>query len=103
MREADKGMEKKDQDNLLDILVKTRTVKALDEAVVKSNDYQETLKRQKGTFDALDKAGLSREQKSIVDKAISATNDCGAAYGAAAYRLGLQDGIRLASEVKAFE
>ncbi len=97
---ADKGMKKKDKDNLLDILVKTRTVKALDEAVVKSSAYQETLKRQDKAFNALDKAGLSKEQKAIVDRAISAANDCGAAYGAAAYELGLQDGIKLMSELK---
>ncbi len=93
-------MKKKDKDNLLDILVKTRTVKALDEAVVKSSAYQETLKRQDKAFNALDKAGLSKEQKAIVDRAISAANDCGAAYGAAAYELGLQDGIKLMSELK---
>lgn len=91
------------KEKLLDILVKTRTVKALDEAVNKSSAYQETLKQQDKAFDTLDKAGLSKEQKAIVDRAISAANDCGATYGAIAYRLGLQDGIRLASEVKAFE
>lgn len=88
------------KEKILDILVKTRTVKALDEAVEKSNACQETLKRQDKAFDALDKAGLSREQKDIVDRAISAANDCGAAYGAVAYELGLQDGIKLMSELK---
>lgn len=96
---ADKGMKKKDKDNLLDILVKTRTVKALDEAIDKSSAYQETLKRQDKAFDALGKAGLSKEQKAIVDGAISAANECGAAYGAVAYELGLQDGVKLMSEL----
>ena len=97
---ANKGMEKMQKEKILDILVKTRTVKALDEAVEKSNAYQETLKRQDKAFDALDKARLSREQKDIVDRAISTANDCGAAYGAVAYELGLQDGIKLMSELK---
>ena len=97
---VDKGMKKKDKDNLLDILVKTRTVKALDEAVEKSSAYQETLKRQDKAFDELDKASLSREQKAIVDRAISAANECGATYGSVAYELGLQDGIKLMSELK---
>lgn len=91
------------KDNLLEILVKTRTVKALDKAVNKSRNYQKALNRQDKAFDRLDKAGLSRKQSAFVDKAISAANDCGAAYGAIAYRLGLQDGIRLASEIKEFE
>lgn len=89
--------------SLLDLLVRVRTHKALDRAVGENKDYQYTLKRQDKAFDRLDNAGLSKEQSAIVDKAISAANDCGAAYGAAAYRLGLQDGIRLASEVKEFE
>ncbi|MCM1181633.1 MAG: hypothetical protein NC347_15370 [Clostridium sp.] len=88
---------------LLDIFVKIRTVKALDRAVSRNSAYQDTLKRQDKAFDKLDKAGLSNEQSAIVDRAISAANDCGAAYGAAAYRLGLQDGIRLVYEMKEFE
>lgn len=98
--EADKGIGKKGKDSLLDILIKTRTVKALDEAVDKSSAYQETLERQDAVFDALDKAGLSREQKTTVDRAISAANDCGAVYGAVAYELGLHDGIKLMSEIR---
>ena len=97
---ANKGIEKTQKEKILDILVKTRTVKALDEAVDKSSSYQETLKRQDKAFDALDKAGLDKEQKTIVDRAISAANDCGATYGAVAYELGLQDGIKLMSELK---
>ncbi len=89
--------------SLLDLLVWVRTHKALDRAAMKSKDYQYTLKQQDEAFGRLDKAGLSGEQKTIVDGAISAANHCGTVYGAVAYRLGLQDGIRLASEVKEFE
>ena len=86
--------------SLLDLLVRVMTHKALDRAVVESKAYQYTLKRQDEAFDRLDKAGLSGKQKTIVDRAISAANDCGAVYGAVAYRLGLQDGIKLMSELK---
>ena len=88
---------------LLDIFVKIRTVKALDRAVSRNSVYQDALKHQDKAFDRLDNAGLSKEQSTIVDKAISAANDCGATYGATAYRLGMQDGIRLVSEMKDFE
>lgn len=74
--------------SLLDLLTRVRTYKALDRAVGKNKDYLYTLKRQNKTFDRLDNAGLSKEQNAIVDKAISAANDCGAAYGTATYRLG---------------
>lgn len=95
---TDKGMENKGK--LLDILVNTRTVKALDEAVSESDDYRNALKKQDKAFDRLEQAGLSGEQKSIVDRAISAANECGAVYGAVAYRLGLYDGIRFIKELK---
>ena len=89
-------------DSLLDILVKTRTVKALDKAVCNSRAYRDTLKQQDKALDRLDNAGLSKEQSIAVNKAISVANDCGATYGAVAYRLGLSDGIRLVSEMKEF-
>ena len=88
------------KDKMLDIFIKARTGRALDKAVDKSRDYQDALKRQDIAFDDMDKAGLSREQKRIVDRAISAANDCGAVYGAVAYRLGLHDGLQLVSELK---
>ena len=47
----------------------------------------------------LEKAGLSREQNKVVDKALSVTNASGAAYGSTAYKQGLYDGIKLMSEI----
>ena len=93
-------MDKRNKGSLLNVIVKARTVKALDRAVEKSRRYQATLKLEEKTYAALKNAGLSREQSRIVDDAISATNECGAAYGEAAYRMGLQDGIKLASEIQ---
>ena len=95
-----KGMKKKSKNNLLDILIKTRTDKALDKAVGKSRAYKDTLKRLDKAFDRLDKAGLNKEQKSVVDRAISAANDCGATNGTVAYELGFQDGIKLMSVLR---
>ena len=92
-------MGKKDKNDLLNILIKERTVKALDKAVHKSRTYQKAQKQQGKAFDTLDKAKLSKEQSSIVDT----SNACGAAYGAAAYKLGLQDGIRLMSELNSIK
>lgn len=88
---------------LLDIFVKIRTVKSLDRVISRNNTCQDTMNRKGKTFDRLDNAGLSGEQKTIIDRVISAANHCGTVYDAVAYRLGLQDRIRLASEIKAFE
>ena len=89
--------------SLLDVLVIERTIKALDELVAESKDYQDTLGRQREAFKRMDMARLDEEQATVVDRVVSATNECSAAYCRAAYRLGLQDGIRLASEVKRFD
>lgn len=85
--------------SLLELLSQIRSHKALDRAVKKSRHYRTTLKEQDKAFDELDKAGLSKEQKRIVDRAICTINANGAAYGRIAYRLGLRDGIQLAAEV----
>ena len=58
------------------------------------------LTEQNKAFSQLKKIGLGKQQNDIIDRAISANNAVGAAYGAVACRLGLQDGIQLAFEVK---
>ena len=42
---------------------------------------------------------LNKKQSKQVNKLIDAVNQSGAAYGDAAYRQGLQDGIKLVSEL----
>ena len=60
----------------------------------------ENQKMENKAFEELFNAGLSKEQKRIVDRALSAASQCGVAYGKVAYRLGLHDGIRLMTEIK---
>ncbi len=92
-------MEAKNE-NLLDILMEERIHKGLEKALNDNELYQSAQKEVDGAITELEKAGLSREQNKVVDKAISAANASGAAYGATAYRQGFYDGITLMSEVK---
>lgn len=85
--------------SLLELFARIRSFKALDRAAAKNRYYRATLKEQERAFDALQNAGLNKEQSIIVDKALSAINANGAAYGSVAYRLGLRDGIQFMSEV----
>lgn len=85
--------------SLLELLAKIRTHKALDRAARKNSYYRTTLKEQDKAFNELQKAGLSKEQKRIVDRVFCSLTASGAAYGGAAYRLGMRDGIRLMSEL----
>ena len=91
-------MEKREE-NLLDILAEERIHTALQHALDENELYQSAEKEVDETLNELKKAGLSREQNKVVDKALSATNASGAAYGATAYKQGLYDGIKLMSEI----
>lgn len=88
------------KNELLDIIAAHRTGDDLDEAVRKDKDYQEALVQQQEAFDMLDELGLTKKQKSVVDRVITANNHCGAVYGAVAYRVGMEDGIRLRMEME---
>ncbi|MBD5522349.1 MAG: hypothetical protein HDR03_14185 [Lachnospiraceae bacterium] len=91
-------MEKREK-NLLDIIAEERIHKGLENVLNDNELYQTVQKEVDEAINELEKAGLSRDQNKVVDKAISATNACGAAYGATAYKQGLYDGIKLMSEV----
>lgn len=91
-------MEKREE-NLLDILAEERINKALENALNDNELYKSAQKEIDETINELEKAGLSREQNKVVDRALSATNASGAAYGATAYKLGLYDRIKLMSDV----
>lgn len=91
-------MEKR-AENLLDILAEERIHKGLENALNDNELYQAAQKEVDKAIDELEKAELSREQSKVVDKALSATNASGAAYGTTAYKQGLYDGIKLMTEV----
>ena len=91
-------MEKREE-SLLDILAEERIHTALQDALGDSELYQSAEKEVDEALNELEKAGLSREQNKVVDKALSNTNASGAAYGATAYRQGFYDGIKLMLEV----
>lgn len=87
------------ENSLLDILAEERIHKSLENVLNDNKLYQERQKEVDATINELEKVGLSREQKKVVDKALSAVNASGAAYGIVAYKQGLYDGIKLVSEV----
>lgn len=88
------------KDGLLEIMAGHRTGDDLDEAVRKDKDYQEALVQQKEAFDRLDALNLTRGQKKVIDRVITANNHVGAMYGEVAYRVGMEDGIRLRLEME---
>lgn len=86
-------------ENLLDIFIEERIHKGLEKTLNDDERYQSAQKEVDAAINELEKIGLSRGKNKVVDKAISAANASGAAYGATAYRQGLYDGIGVLSEV----
>ena len=87
------------RDELLDILVKERTQGILEELLRNSESYQAAMSEHANGCEELEAAGLNGKQKEAVDNALSTVNHCMAVYGAAGYRLGLDDGIELVWEI----
>lgn len=85
---------------LLDILAKERIHGVLEEALKNDDLYVLAQKEHDKACEELEEAGLDKYQNRIVDRAISTANHCGAVYGAIAYRQGLDDGVKLVSEMK---
>lgn len=89
-----------EKDGLLEIIASHRSGDDLDEVVRKDKDYQKALENQQEAFDALEELHLTEEQKRMVGHVITANNHIGAVYGAAAYRFGMEDGIRVRMEME---
>ncbi len=83
------------KNGLLEIIAAHRTVADLDELLKVDKSYQEALTEEQVTSEIMDSLNLTSEQKKVVDRVITAYNECGAAYGAVAYRFGMEDGIRV--------
>ena len=89
-----------EKNGLLEIIAAHRTGDDLDEVLKKDKDYQEALAEQQEAFDRLDGMEFTKEQKSEIDQALMANNHFGAVYGAAAYRFGMEDGVRVRMEME---
>lgn len=83
------------ENGLLEIIAAYRKVADLDELIKRDKSYQEALAEEQSASDIMDSLNLTFEQKKAVDRVITAYNECGAAYGAVAYRFGMEDGIRV--------
>lgn len=84
---------------MLNALARERINHALKTVLISDSNYQNTVKRQEVAINQIEHIGLSSKQFTVVDRAISATNHCGAVYGAVAYKQGLKDGVKLAAEI----
>lgn len=87
------------ENGLLEIIAARRTMEDLDKVLKKDKDYQEALLEEQEASDQMEVMDFTEDQKKAVDRVITAYNQCGAAYGAAAYRFGMEDSVRLLKEL----
>ena len=87
------------ENGLLEIIASHRTMADLDEILQKDKVYQEALVEEQEASDQMEVMDFTEDQKKVVDRVITAYNQCGAAYGAAAYRFGMEDSVRLLKEL----
>lgn len=87
------------ENGLLEIIAAHRTMTGLDELLKKDKVYQEALAEEQEASDQMEDMDFTEDQKKVVDRVITAYNQCGAAYGAAAYRFGMEDSVRLLKEL----
>ena len=88
------------ENGLLEIIAAHRTMTDLDEILKRDKYYQDALEEEQAASDIMDGLNLTSEQRKAVDRVITAYNQCGAAYGAVAYRFGMKDGIRVQMEME---
>ena len=89
-----------EKNGLLEIIAVHRTATDLDKILKTDKYYQDALEEVQAASDIMDNLNLTAEQKKAVDRVITAYNECGAAYGAVAYRFGMEDGIRVRMEME---
>ncbi len=88
------------KEKLINIIIYNRTEKVLSRILENNREYEAALNERDEAFRRLDQIQSNKEKK-IISRALDANNHCGAVYGEAAYRLGLQDGLKLAMELRA--
>lgn len=88
-----------DEVKLLDILVRDRMHSVLENTLKENEEYQSVQKEYDRACAKMEKIGLNKKQDRVVDKGLSIANDCGAVYGAVAYKQGVEDGIRVGFEI----
>ena len=88
------------ENGLLEIIAAHRTMTDLDGILKKDKYYQEAMAEEQIASDIMESFNLTSEQRKAVDRVITAYNQCGAAYGAVAYRFGMEDGIRVRMEME---
>lgn len=89
-----------DKESVLQGLFDEGICNSLEAALRIDKGYKDARKIANETLDDIDNLELDKKQWSTVDRAVSAANALGAAYGRAAYAQGFKDSVKLISELQ---
>lgn len=84
--------------SVLDIIAEYAVNERLDALMFRDPAFQRMEKKIGKAMEAFDRLGLSRKERRIVDRLLSANTESAAYYSTAAYRQGVRDCVSLLKE-----
>lgn len=85
---------------LLEIIAEERIHGELENTLKNNDQYIAAQTDHDNACDNLEEMEIDKNLSKVIDRVLSTANNCGAVYGAIAYRQGLYDGIELVAEIK---
>lgn len=77
--------------NIFEILTTNAINERLDDTILRDSAYRKVQKKIDHLMEQFEKLSLTKEQKIVVDRLISAHIECGSCYGRITYQQGLRD------------
>lgn len=85
--------------NIFEILTENAINERLDDTILRDSAYRKVQKKIDYLMEQFEKLSLTKEQKLVVDRLISAHIECGSCYGRITYQQGIRDCALLLMEM----
>ena len=85
--------------NIFEILTENAINERLDDTILHDYAYRKVQKKIDRLMERFEKLNLTKEQKLIIDRLISAHIECGNCYGKVTYQQGIKDCVLLLMEM----
>jgi len=87
------------EDKILKAISKKMTEERLEKIVSSEKEYRKKSKEIENLSGQLEGYGLTKEQRLIIDRLLSASNECNARYSELAYIQGMKDTVSMLKEL----
>lgn len=85
--------------NIFEILTENAINERLDDTILRDSAYRKVQKKIDHLMEQFEKLDISKEQRLIIDRLITAHIECGSCYGRVTYQQGLRDCALLLKEM----